>query len=953
MKYFVPLFILLCSTVFAQNMGKIAGTVTDVTSKEPIPGVHVIIKGTKLGSSTGIDGTYFILNIPPGEYEVSASIVGYQKVVQQQVVVNVNRTTYVDYKLLQTAVDLPEVTIVATRPDVEADKTTSSMIVRPEEIQAIPAIQNVTDLITLSSDVSDGHFRGGREGEELYNIQGMSVVNPLNSTSAFIPMVSALEEVEVITSGFGAQYGNAQSGVVNISMKEAQSDRWRSRAEFRTRMPGRKHFGPSVFDPAANPYLTLLDSPEKWIGEDVSTEGQRYYSTIGNGFDSRFGGDTVTLSQIAYTLWRMQGRRDINRRYGNDLDYTADVTAGGPVSQNGRLFLATRIENEWPALPTAEPNVKRQIMGNLVNDMGNGMALRFLGTYTDNQTHLFRSYRTNGLLNWLWDRILGVSYAKEENIQLGVRFSHIISEKTFYDLKLSRLSTQYRDGSPVTDPAGYSGDYSKIIWGRYDKTPDQFNVSAIDDDYRDEKTSTISFDGSLTSQVTNDHQVLTGIQANYYTIEVSNRTNIRSDETERNEFYSARPYEIGIYGQDKMEFEGMIANIGLRWDLWNQNVEYYRDLYSPFRYYTNDSGMFVYNRELAPREKTPTLGRLQPRIGISFPVTTFTVFHLNYGAFVQRPSFERTISTQLPRIGFARMQIGNPRLLPQETNSYDVGVTQGLGEGFTFDVSGYYKDVKNLIQRAFFYDITQTMYSTFVNRDYADIRGFRVALTKRQGFITGSVNYTYGVATGKSSTPFNASPIYRENPPNSEFYQFRTGARELPDPQDILLDFDRTHNLIANVAITTGENWGWKIAGIYPFEQMTVGLNSFARSGRPYTYNRAGESVHILNNKRSPAEYNTKIKISKKIQRVLNTTTTFYLEINNLFDQRIYSYTSIFQPATSETGSSYLNTNLTKYEENPDMLRYFDQFAPFIANQEFLLYDNMPRSINLGIVINF
>ncbi len=71
----------------------------------------------------------------------------------------------------------------------------------------------------------------------------MGIVNPLYSSSAFAPIMSAVEEVEVITSGFGAQFGNAQSGVVNISMKEGRSDRWRARAELRTRLPGQKHFG--------------------------------------------------------------------------------------------------------------------------------------------------------------------------------------------------------------------------------------------------------------------------------------------------------------------------------------------------------------------------------------------------------------------------------------------------------------------------------------------------------------------------------------------------------------------------------------------------------------------------------------------------------------------------------------------------------------------------------------
>ncbi len=341
---------------------------------------------------------------------------------------------------------------------------------------------------------------------------------------------------------------------------------------------------------------------------------------------------------------------------------------------------------------------------------------------------------------------------------------------------------------------------------------------------------------------------------------------------------------------------------------------------------------------LRPRSDTPTLGRLQPRIGISFPVSVSTVFHLNYGSFVQRPSFQYTIASRLPRVGFANMQIGNPRLEAQETNSYDVGVTQGLGEGFTLDVSGYYKDVKNLIERAFFYDLQQTQYATFVNRDYADIRGFRLALTKRRGWVAGTVSYSYSIATGKSSTPFNASPTYHENPPEG------TQAVVLPGPKDIILDFDRTHNLIANISFYTGED-----AGSF-LDRITLAVTSSVRSGRPYTYDREG--LGVINNKRTPTEYNTNLKLSKRIPRFFGIDATLYGEVFNLFDQSIYNYQAVFQTSTASSGSSYINRNIEKYETNPASLQYYDEFAPFLVDQTFMIYDNEPRSFTLGIILN-
>ena len=234
MKKLLPLCLLLASVALAQDGGKISGTVRDRSTKEVLPGVNVTVRGTKLGGATNAAGAYFILNVTPGVYEVTATLVGYQTVTQRQVEVNVNRTTALNFTLSETGVELgQEVVITAERPDVAREKTSTSEIVRAEEVLLTPGMRDLTDVLTLSSDVVDGHFRGGRENEELYVLAGMGIVNPLYGASAFVPIMSAVEEVEVITSGFGAQYGNAQSGVVNISMKEGKNDRWRGRAEVR------------------------------------------------------------------------------------------------------------------------------------------------------------------------------------------------------------------------------------------------------------------------------------------------------------------------------------------------------------------------------------------------------------------------------------------------------------------------------------------------------------------------------------------------------------------------------------------------------------------------------------------------------------------------------------------------------------------------------------------------
>lgn len=227
------------------------------------------------------------------------------------VIVNAGRTTTVDFSLVQTILELGDVVVQATRSDVERDKTSTSAIVRFEDVQMFPGIRDIGDVIGLPADIVDGHFRGGRQGEEYYLLQGLGIVNPLHRSSAFLPIMSGVEEVEVITSGFGAQYGNAQSGVVSISMKEGDPRLWRTRVEPRMRAPGRKHFGPSVYDPNANAYLRLvLDEHVWWTGDPTAEYAQPYYGNMASGLTSSFAGDTLVQLAVAQALWR-QSRRDI------------------------------------------------------------------------------------------------------------------------------------------------------------------------------------------------------------------------------------------------------------------------------------------------------------------------------------------------------------------------------------------------------------------------------------------------------------------------------------------------------------------------------------------------------------------------------------------------------------------------------------------------------------------
>jgi outer membrane receptor protein involved in Fe transport len=936
----LALLMVVAAGILRAQGGKVSGHVKDVQTGEPLIGCTIAIVGTTLGAAADIEGAYFVLNVPPGKYDIQASMIGYQKVLQRGVVVNSGKTTTADFTLSASAVLQEEVVVQATRPDVEREKTSTSAIVRFDDVQAIAGMRDVRDVIGLAADVTDGHFRGGRDGEEYYTLQGMGIINPLDNSTAFLPIMSAVEEVEVITSGFGAQYGNAQSGVVNITMKEGKSDKWNTRVETRTRAPGRKHFGPSIFDPAANPYLSALLDPGVWQNGDPNTGNTPYYNSMGSGLKDRFAGDPAVQLDVARTLWQMQTKRDMYREYGNDLDYSVEASTGGPIDDKMRMFLALRSNISSPVYPTEQPDVQRQAMGNIAADVGAGSVLRLSGAYTEEQTNVFPSSNSLGYLNWLWDRILSIDYQKITNLQLGARFTHALSPSTFYEIKFNSLWTRKKVGSTpapgsiadslIVNPQNDQIDWDKVI-PQVIGSPDGFYYLRGDDEFRDELTRTIEAEASLSSQVTPSHLLNGGIQFHSYLIDVSNSLNTRRGAGGPVEFYNVKPLDAALYLQDKMEFEGMIANAGLRLDLWDANTPTYP---------TYMEGIPIAGGE---KVNTPLIVRLEPRVGVSFPVSIRTVFHLNYGSFMQRPSFQYVVSERVQQAQTTIFNLGNPRLQPEITNSYDIGVTQGLGQGFTLDVSGYYKDVKNLVETATF-----NSYTTWFNRDYADIRGFRVALTKRSGNLTGSLNYQYGVATGKSATTSYAPVAFRSDPQTGLLV---ADLQKVP-VRDILLDYDRTNNLILTLGYTTESRLGPEVAGIHPLGDLTLTSNSFFRSGRPYT---SPSNPKLINGARSPGEYNTNIKLTKGISNFFGVGATFYIEVFNLFDNKILNYSYIFSTPNANTTSN----NASRYEryaiDDPanGILYHPDANPPLNwgVDQSFLIYNNSPRSFNFGFTI--
>ncbi|HEX9739715.1 MAG TPA: carboxypeptidase-like regulatory domain-containing protein, partial [Ignavibacteriaceae bacterium] len=233
-KYFLLLiFICFYSLPVIAQTGKLSGKVTDENG-EPLIGANVLIDGTNQGAATDFEGYYSILNIRPGTHTVNFRYIGYQSKIIQNIIINADKTTSIDVTLNSEIIEGETVTIVAEKPIVEFNQTSSVKNISSGDIESLP-VQSLSDIVNLqagSVQTTDGefHIRGGRGGEIQFQVEGISINNPFNNQSSLSLDRSIIEEVSVVTGTFDAKYGQAMSGVVNTTLKSG-SDKFAFSAE--------------------------------------------------------------------------------------------------------------------------------------------------------------------------------------------------------------------------------------------------------------------------------------------------------------------------------------------------------------------------------------------------------------------------------------------------------------------------------------------------------------------------------------------------------------------------------------------------------------------------------------------------------------------------------------------------------------------------------------------------
>jgi outer membrane receptor for ferrienterochelin and colicin len=215
------LILLLSTNLFAGISGTISGHVSEGSTGEPLAGVQVIIDGSNRGAVCDASGTFILVNIPPGHYDLRFEMIGYSKQIVTGVPVIIDLQTQIDVELQAATLSGETVIVESQTMDLTQQITSTTRFISPEQLDKLP-VQNYQELVEAQPGVAAGHVRGGRKTELVYLVDGMPIQNIVDGKIGTELPNTAIIDISVQTGGFTAEYGNAMSGVVNILTKEGR-----------------------------------------------------------------------------------------------------------------------------------------------------------------------------------------------------------------------------------------------------------------------------------------------------------------------------------------------------------------------------------------------------------------------------------------------------------------------------------------------------------------------------------------------------------------------------------------------------------------------------------------------------------------------------------------------------------------------------------------------------------
>jgi hypothetical protein len=994
----VLFFILfLPGIVLAGTTGKLKGKVTDQQTGEPLIGANVLIVGTSFGAATDVNGEYTIGNLEPGSYEVKFSYIGYQAKSVDNIRINIDLTTELNLELAPEGIEVGEVLVVAEKQLINKYNTNANRITNSDDIEALP-VRGVQDIIALTPGVvlqdNTLFIRGGRQDEVGFYLEGTSITDPMVGGSRVTLVQDALEEIQVQSGGYTAEFGNANSGIIRQQIKTGAS-KWHLSGEYITdnvgfngssdRFSGEQTLGSYWF--GYNESIVTASGP---LGMDnIKFFGLFNYNFINDQNPQAWPG--MNLGRIGDPLT------------GDTLDF---FYPAGPVQYNSlenytgtgslqldfnpfivRLvgtYTSSSSWNPWSAARVAGVIVNFQNLERTEKVEGEDASFNMKLTYLFNPTtfaELNVGYAFNNqdqfdpILgdNWLgygdsvananagviWDRSAGGTtgrFSRPTSINiLGFRFNSpgdVVSSIVHLDRRNYNASLNFSTELE---------QHSIKIGGEYQ----QFDIRNFS--IANEKAfnlASIVFNDANSGNPVGTETVIRRRGVNNYGYDVmGNRTNDGLPEWEK----AREPVFAGIYVQDRFEVSNLIINAGLRFD--------YIDIdnWVPIDQTRPELTWDKQTNDVDPDglTQTPSFSAVSPRLGFSFPITDQTVFHAQWGKFVQQSRLRdvyqgiQFIGDQINGGFFIPAPVGfNVR--PTRTTQYEIGFAQEIGGFASFDITGFYKDISDQVV---YQQINVAAgspfgnYSILQNGDVATTKGIELTFNMRrvERFLAyGTI--TFQDAKGTGSFPYSSRGIVGAPLDGVTIFQ----------PQYIA-------PLVFNNAIRGNLNLDYRFGkgdGGPVFQELGASLLMTFSTGHPYTRGKGGadlegdardrQPLEPLNASTTPSTFQLDLRVDKTFNIADVLDLNIYVYVINLLDTRnIYN---VFLRTGSPDDDGFLNDPdlgaievQNKGQDFADLyeainLDYLEQWQFATTGAAYTTQPNMfgpPRQVRLGIRLEY
>lgn len=848
LKIFRYVSLLLTLSTFLLADGKIVGRVFDAVTGKGLPMANVIIKGTKIGTSCDTDGFFVLTKVPPGDHILVASMVGY-KPKEASVSIKGNEVREVHFYLSEEVFRVEEVVAVGERPTLEREVSASKSVVSREKLDIIPS-EDVKDVLEKQAGFqgqgTDIHVRGGRSSELMVLIDGLPIKDQLSGSSfgLYIP-TTAIEELEALTGGYNAEYGQAMSGVVNISLKEGSSKFTGSVDYVRDNLAGlsntlgiRNHQNKDILSVSVSGPEQITNLLRNTFKVDIPGNFT-YYVSMNADLEDTDLPHSESLYTSVYDTWRLSPREE--------NDYSLLSRISWRASSNFRVYFMIN--------KSLEIN-QGFFLSSSDYPFASGFPYRYM-------------YNLQNYLTFTRDAI-----------QQAISIHHALSPATFYDLKISRFFTNLR------------ADVNGKHWSEYVETVDTMPQDLFwdygdapywHDHYVDTYTGKFDF-SKIFSKI---WRIKTGFLVNrnelqwldihypWYGTESGLGLNY--------DLYKVYSFDGGAYTQTEISFAGMVANLGLRVDFW-----------VPGKYVDDAVKRILQESDLPPaiqseyskymNNNASIMGNivkfhLSPRIGFAYPISERDKFFASYGHFSQLPDLKYVYSKLGVRASSSYELVGNPNLRPTVTVAYEMGLEHLLNERSKLKVTAYYKDIFNYPTARKVQGIPPNpSFWMYFNSDYSRSVGLESELSYYTPYhIYGSLSMTVSQSKGRSST--------------AEDWYWSGSAESL---KEWYLKWDRPVKFYGDITYSLRSKEYVRVANL-TLDDLLISLGVSLQSGVRYTPEDTLGNRGELYSKLGPMWKRLDVKFEKGIFQALGMDFRFKSEVRNVFNWRAHR---IINPVT-------------------------------------------------------